>query len=142
MDTEAVVTTEEVAPDKGIKPVKTPKTVAKPKAPTRTFEELQEVPAKKMTPAESVLFIEAMRAYANTLEKNLAYTKRNAENAYTMYRNADKAYNNLRTEAAEKLDYAKRLIEVVNESIHNIGALESPNTSFDAKNIYNTHKEA
>ena len=96
-------------------------TPAAPRVKPRSLEELDVLPAKHMTEAEKILYIEECRVNLTAVNKINTALNENCKSAYKQYQNAEDAYLKLKAEAEGKLAFCRQLADTMKKSVDSIG---------------------
>ena len=104
----------------------TPTTAPVPKTRTpavkpRSLEELDQLDAKKMTPAESVLYINALRDVLLRQKTQGDELNQIAKSSFEQFRNADDELKKISAQADANIALAKQIINTAAKSIALIG---------------------
>lgn len=87
----------------------------------RSLEELDSMPAKHMTEAEKILYIEECRANLTAVNMLNDALNENCKSAYSQFRNAEDAYMKLKAETDSKLAFCRQIADTMKKSIDNVG---------------------
>ena len=101
-------------------PTPTPKT-RKPTVKPRSLEELDQLDAKKMTPAECVLYINALREVLLRQKAQGEELNQIAKSSFEQFRNADDTLKKISAQADADIALAKQIINTAAKSIALIG---------------------
>ena len=99
-------------------------TVPKKRTPSvkaRALEELDTLDAKKMTPAESVTYINALREVIMRQQGQNDELQKVAKSSFEQFRNADDTLNKVKSQANADIALAKQIINTAAKSIALIG---------------------
>ena len=121
-----VETTTDSNPDNTTRRGRTPRaalpaTKRVPAVKPRTLEELDTLDAKKMTPAESVLYINALRDVITRQKNQSDEMQKVTKSSFEQFRNADEAYAKIKGQYNADLALAKQIINTAAKSIALIG---------------------
>ena len=89
----------------------------------RSLEELDSMPAKHMTEAEKILYIEECRINLTAVNNINSALNENCKAAYKQYQNADDAYVKLKAETDSKLAFCRQIADTMKKSIDNVGGI-------------------
>lgn len=103
-----------------IAPTPTPKTRT-PIVKARPLVELDNMDAKKMTPAESVLYINALRELILKQRNQMDEMQKVTKSSFEQFRNADDSYNKVKVQYDADLALARQIINTAAKSIGLIG---------------------
>jgi hypothetical protein len=92
----------------------------------RTIEELHETAAKKMTPEETVKYIDYMRDECTQLQEQLRSMTLNAQASYQQAARANSALESFKRKASAELTFAKQAVSTCYASVLRC---EVPNTA-------------
>ena len=122
-DTTPVTESRSVARRRAIQtaPTTTPKQKRTPAIKPRSLEELDMLDAKKMTPAESVLYINALREVLLRQKAQGEELNNVAKSSFEQFRNADETLNKIKAQADADIALAKQIINTAAKSISLIG---------------------
>lgn len=98
-----------------------PKQKRTPAVKPRSLEELDALDAKKMTPAESVLYINALRDVLLRQKAQGEELNKVAKSSFEQFRNADETLNKIKAQADADIALAKQIINTAAKSISLIG---------------------
>ena len=98
-----------------------PATKRTPAVKPRTLEELDMLDAKKMTPAESVLYINALRDVITRQKNQSEEMQKVTKSSFEQFRNADDSYAKLRGQYNADIALAKQIINTAAKTIALIG---------------------
>ena len=98
-----------------------PKQKRTPAVKPRSLEELDTLDAKKMTPAESVLYINALREVLLRQKAQGEELNNVAKSSFEQFRNADETLNKIKAQADADIALAKQIINTAAKSIALIG---------------------
>ena len=106
--------------------VPTPATTPAPKTRTpavkaRPLVELDNMDAKKMTPAESVLYINALRELILKLRKQMDEMQSVTKSSFEQFRNADDSYHKVKAQYDADIALARQIVNTAAKSIGLIG---------------------
>ena len=101
-------------------PTPAPKTRT-PAVKPRSLEELDQLDAKKMTPAESVLYINALRDVLLRQKTQGDELNQIAKSSFEQFRNADDELKKISAQADANIALAKQIINTAAKSIALIG---------------------
>jgi hypothetical protein len=99
-------------------------TVKKLKVTKRTIEQLHEITPNKMTDAERIDYIKALREENNKLAYQADAFKKNAEAAFDQYRNLQQKFEDFKVKARAKINWARQCVEHARTSIILAGDIE------------------
>ena len=102
-------------------PTTAPKQKRTPAVKPRSLEELDMLDAKKMTPAESVLYINALRDVLLRQKAQGEELNKVAKSSFEQFRNADETLNKIKAQADADIALAKQIINTAAKSIALIG---------------------
>ena len=102
-------------------PTPAPKKKRTPSVKPRSLEELDTLEAKKMTPAESVLYINALRDVLLRQKAQGDELNQVAKSSFEQFRNADETLSKIRAQADADIALAKQIINTAAKSIALIG---------------------
>ena len=102
-------------------PTTAPKQKRAPAVKPRSLEELDMLDAKKMTPAESVLYINALRDVLLRQKAQGEELNKVAKSSFEQFRNADETLNKIKAQADADIALAKQIINTAAKSIALIG---------------------
>lgn len=102
-------------------PTTAPEQKRTPAVKPRSLEELDTLDAKKMTPAESVLYINALRDVLLRQKAQGDELNRVAKSSFEQFRNADETLNKIKAQADADIALAKQIINTAAKSIALIG---------------------
>ena len=92
-----------------------------PAVKPRSLDELDMLDAKKMTPAESVLYINALRDVLLRQKAQGEELNKVAKSSFEQFRNADETLNKIKAQADADIALAKQIINTAAKSIALIG---------------------
>lgn len=92
-----------------------------PAVKPRSLEELDTLDAKKMTPAESVMYINALREVLLRQKTQGDELNKVAKSSFEQFRNADETLNKIKAQADADIALAKQIINTAAKSISLIG---------------------
>ena len=98
-----------------------PKQKRTPAVKPRSLEELDMLDAKKMTPAESVLYINALRDVLLRQKTQGEELNKVAKSSFEQFRNADETLSKIKAQADADIALAKQIINTAAKSIALIG---------------------
>ena len=98
-----------------------PKQKRTPAVKPRSLEELDTLDAKKMTPAESVLYINALRDVLLRQKAQGDELNKVAKSSFEQFRNADETLSKIKAQADADIALAKQIINTAAKSISLIG---------------------
>ena len=102
-------------------PTTAPKQKRAPAVKPRSLEELDMLDAKKMTPAETVLYINALRDVLLRQKAQGEELNKVAKSSFEQFRNADETLNKIKAQADADIALAKQIINTAAKSIALIG---------------------
>lgn len=98
-----------------------PKQKRTPAVKPRSLEELDALDAKKMTPAESVLYINALRDVLLRQKTQGEELNKVAKSSFEQFRNADETLSKIKAQADADIALARQIINTAAKSIALIG---------------------